>query len=128
MKKTGILHPEISRLIADVGHTDYIVLADKGYPIPKQTNRINVGITDDTPTIPQLLKVIETEMAIDRIIVTKEMTALSPARLQHLQETYPSIKFEEVTHLELKALTKDAAGAIKTGDTCAYGNLIIVSG
>ena len=128
MKKAGILHPEISHLIAKIGHTDYIVLADKGYPVPKQTNRINVGITDDMPTVLQLLTVVESEMCIDRIIVTKEMSSFSPDRLQQLKETYPDIKFEEVTHQELKALTEDAQGVIKTGDTCAYGNVIIVSG
>lgn len=128
MKKTGILHPEIAHLIADLGHTDYIVLADKGYPVPQQTRRINVGITDDIPTIPQLLSVIESEMSFDRIIITEEMQGFSQERYQELKQTYPTIKFEEVTHQDMKALTGEAAGVIKTGDTCAYANMIIVSG
>ncbi|PAV31204.1 D-ribose pyranase [Virgibacillus profundi] len=128
MKKAGILHPEISQLIASMGHTDYVVLADKGYPVPEDKKRINLGITDDLPTVPDLLKVIETELNIERIIVTEEMEAVSLDRLLELKQLYPNILFEKITHLEFKALTKEAQAVIKTGDTCAYANIIIVSG
>lgn len=128
MKKAGILHPEISQLIASMGHTDYVVLADKGYPVPEDRKRINLGIANDLPTVPDLLKVIETELSIERIIVTEEMEAVSRDRLIELKQLYPNVLFEKITHLEFKALTKEAQGVIKTGDTYAYANIMIVSG
>jgi D-ribose pyranase len=36
--------------------------------------------------------------------------------------------FETVSHLELKRLGHGARATIRTGDTCPYANLIIVSG
>ncbi|MCF7905318.1 MAG: D-ribose pyranase, partial [Candidatus Marinimicrobia bacterium] len=34
MKKVGILHPELSKAIAIMGHTDRLVVCDAGLPIP----------------------------------------------------------------------------------------------
>ncbi|ASN04192.1 D-ribose pyranase [Virgibacillus necropolis] len=128
MKKAGILHPEMSHLVASLGHTDYVVLGDKGYPVPDHTKRIDLGITEDLPTVLQVLKVIETEFTIDRMIVTEEMLDISPERYKVLQQSYPNILFEKVTHQEFKELTNHSKGIIKTGDTCPYANMIIVSG
>lgn len=128
MKKGGILHPELSYLVASCGHTDYMVLADKGFPVPRDADRINLGFLDDMPTITEVLNAISKEMKIDRIIVTKEMHDISLERLKELKITYPTIKFEETTHSALKDLSKEACGIVKTGDTCPYANLIVVSG
>jgi D-ribose pyranase len=115
-------------MVASTGHTDYIVLADKGYPVPHGVNRINLGFLDDMPTVVEVLKAISLEMTIDRIIVTNEMYDISSERLQELRDLFPNISFEQVSHIELKELTKTANGVVKTGDTCAYANLIVISG
>ncbi|WP_257348899.1 D-ribose pyranase [Pseudalkalibacillus decolorationis] len=128
MKKVGILHPEVSHLVASLGHTDYVVLADKGFPVPDHTKRINLGITEDLPTILQVLNVIVTELQIDRIIVTEEMLDISPERFKVLHQKYPNILFEKITHQEFKELSSHSKGIIKTGDTCPYANMIVVSG
>lgn len=128
MKKGGILHPELSYMVASMGHTDYLVLADKGFPIPDNVPRINLGLMNDQPTIPIVLRALVLEMLIDRVIITEEMTDVSPARVKQLQQTYPDLMFEKVSHSEFKKLTVGAKGAVKTGDTCSYANLIVVSG
>ena len=35
MKKQGLLHPELCRTITAMGHTDTLVVADAGLPVPK---------------------------------------------------------------------------------------------
>ena len=37
MKKTGLLNQAVSSVIAGLGHTDSIVIADAGLPIPANT-------------------------------------------------------------------------------------------
>lgn len=128
MKKGGITHPELSFLVASVGHTDYIVLADQGYPIPDDVMRINLGFMDDHPTVPDVLTALALEMDIDRLIVTEEMASVSPQRLRILQSKYPDLRIEKISHTEFKQLTNGAKGAVKTADTCPYANLIVVSG
>lgn len=128
MKRGGITHPELSFMVASLGHTDYLVLADKGYPIPDEINRINLGFMNDRPTILEVLQALSLEMNIDRIIMTQEMEDVSPERVKVLQKNYSKLRIEKVSHIEFKQLTTGAKGAIKTGDTCSYGNLIVVSG
>src|SRR5699024_273804 len=114
--------------LASLGHTDYIVIADKGYPVPQHKERINLAITDDLPTVLNVLDAIEKEFMFDRIIVTEEMEDISPERLQTLKQSYPHVIFEKVTHSSFKEMTQQSNGVIKTGDSCPYGNIIIVSG
>lgn len=39
MKKNGILNSEITKVLADLGHTDTIVIADCGLPIPPSVKK-----------------------------------------------------------------------------------------
>ena len=39
MKKTDLINPRHSEVIASLGHTDTLVIADAGLPIPLQTRR-----------------------------------------------------------------------------------------
>lgn len=128
VKRSGILHPELSHMVASLGHTDFLVLADKGFPIPQNIQRINLGLTDDIPTIMQVLKAVHDEMSIDRLIITHEMELVSPKRVEEIRNTYPKLRLDVVSHVEFKDLCKLAQGAVKTADTCPYANVIIVSG
>ena len=35
MLKTGILHPQLARVLAELRHKDTIIIGDAGLPIPK---------------------------------------------------------------------------------------------
>ncbi|GAB4423817.1 MAG: hypothetical protein Fur0044_21830 [Anaerolineae bacterium] len=50
MKKIGILNQPISAVIADLGHLDTLVIADAGLPIPAETERIDLALTQGIPT------------------------------------------------------------------------------
>lgn len=115
-------------MLAHMGHTDYITIADRGFPIPTSQTRVDVSVVDGLPTVPDILSAIDAEFVIDRIIVTEEMKQVSPERFAALESTFPHLRFDTVTHLELKALCADGKGAIRTGDICPYANLIVVSG
>ena len=45
MKKGQLINGQISELIATLGHTDEIVIADAGLPIPITTQRIDLALT-----------------------------------------------------------------------------------
>lgn len=44
MKKHGILNSHISKVLSDLGHTDYIVVADAGLPIPEGVTKIDLAL------------------------------------------------------------------------------------
>jgi D-ribose pyranase len=128
MKKTGILHPGLSHVLASSGHTDYLLITDRGFPVPEEPQRIDLALVDDKPTVLDLLAAIDPEWSIDRILITDEMSLVSPQRVAELEALLPNVPFEIVSHIELKRLGHGAKAAIRTGDTCPYANVIIVSG
>jgi D-ribose pyranase len=128
MKHSGILHPEISRLLASTGHTDYFLISDRGFPVPPEPERIDLALVDDIPSVIDVLRAVHAEFVIDRIVITEEMAHFSPGRVEELRELLGDIPVEAVSHIELKRLGHDAKATIRTGDTTPYANLIVVSG
>lgn len=43
MLKTGILHPQLARVLAELRHKDTIIIGDAGLPIPKGVERVDLG-------------------------------------------------------------------------------------
>ena len=128
MKKGGILHPELSHVLASSGHTDYLLISDRGFPVPEEPKRIDLALVDDKPTVLDVLAAIDAEWSIDRVVITEEMQLVSPERVKELKALFPGVRFEVISHIDLKRLGHGARATIRTGDTCPYANLIIVSG
>ncbi|WP_028545380.1 D-ribose pyranase [Paenibacillus taiwanensis] len=128
MKKGGILHPQLNRVLAEAGHTDYITVSDRGFPIPVHVERIDLALTDNLPTVLDVVRLIHSEFSIDRIIITEEMWNISPKHVEALEMDFPHIKIVTVPHVQLKALSEQSRAVVRTGDTIPYANLILVSG
>jgi D-ribose pyranase len=128
VKKSGILNPALSHLLARTGHTDYFTICDGGFPVPDGPERIDLALVDDIPTVLDVVGAIAEEWKIDRVLITREMEEISPGRVAELRELLGSIPFETVSHLELKHLGATGKATVRTGDTCPYANIIIVSG
>jgi D-ribose pyranase len=128
MKKGGILHPGINRLLAETGHTDLITICDRGFPVPMEVERIDLALVSGIPTVLDVLKAINEEFVIDTVILAEEMAEASPERYRLLLESFPGIRFKTVPHLEFKQIAPESRGVIRTGDETPYANIIIVSG
>lgn len=128
VKRGGILHPALSQLLASTGHTDYFTVCDRGFPVPAGPERIDLALVDDLPTVLDVLRAVHAEFHIDRVLITQEMTDISPDRVEALQDLLPGVRLETISHLDLKRLSTEARATIRTGDTCPYANLIVVSG
>ncbi len=128
MKKSGILHPGLSHVLASSGHTDYLLITDRGFPVPDEPQRIDLALVDDKPTVLDVLAAIDAEWSIDRVVITEEMALVSPQRAAELKAILPDVLVETISHIELKRLGHGAKATIRTGDTCPYANCIIVSG
>jgi D-ribose pyranase len=121
-----LLNPRIAALIRQVHHTQMLLIADRGFPVPALPEVVDISLTADIPTIPQVLAAILPDLPADRIIVAHEQQLASPARWQEHQEG--PLPVESVPHLEFKQLARSAAGGIRTGDAVPYANLILVGG
>ncbi len=125
---SGILHPGLGHLLASTGHTDYLTICDRGFPVPIGPERIDLALVDDLPTVLDVLRAIHAGWTIDRILITDEMIEVSPDRVAALRTLLGEIPLEPVAHLELKRLSRGAHGTVRTGDTTPYANIIVVAG
>jgi D-ribose pyranase len=121
-----LLNPEVAALIRHVNHTQMLLIADRGFPIPAVPKVIDLSLIADVPTIAQVLTAILPDLPLDRLIVATEQKVASPSRWH---EHHTSIhRVETVPHLEFKAMARHAVGCIRTGDSTAYGNVLLVGG
>ena len=130
MKKAGILNSEISRVLSYLGHTDCICIGDCGLPIPDETERIDLALAFGVPTFMQTLEVVAADMKIEKIVLAEEIKEQNPAVLSQIEALFAgqNVEVEFVSHVELKAQTRDCKAVIRTGETTPYANIILQSG
>jgi len=87
MKKIGIMHSEISAVIASLGHNDTLTIVDAGYPIPTSTKRIDLALEPGVPGFLQTLRVVLQELFVERIILAEEIQQFSRAVIRTAEFT-----------------------------------------
>ena len=128
MKKTGIINQPISAVIAGLGHTDTLVIADAGLPIPEGPQRIDLALTQRVPSFLQTLDVILTEMQVEKAIVAEEMLTVSADLYAAIKKRLGDIPIETMSHSAFKKQTSSARAIVRTGEFTPYANIILVSG
>ncbi len=128
MKRRGILHPQLCHLLASTGHVDAITICDRGFPVPRGPERIDLALVDDIPTVLDVLRAINEEYHFGRVIVTQEMEQVSPEHAARVRHLMADAQVEIVPHREFKAMSGQTRGVVRTGDTIPYANVIIISG
>ncbi len=128
MKKTGILNKDISEVVASLGHTDTIVIADAGLPIPVETRRIDLALKANLPPFLDTLEVILQEMQVEEAIVAEEMKKVSPQVYDEVARLLGDMPIAVVPHEAFKERTRTARAIVRTGEFTPYANVILVSG
>ena len=73
MQKIGILNSEIAKVLADMGHTDTIVIGDCGLPVPDGVKKIDLALKLGTPRFLEVVEELAKYMEIEKIHVAAEM-------------------------------------------------------
>lgn len=128
MKKGGILHHELSELIATLGHTDTLVIADAGLPIPPGVKRIDLALSAGIPGFIETLRAVLGDVAVERATIAREMSGRSAQLHGEMLELLGSIPVDEVSHEEFKRLSRNARAVVRTGEFTPYANIILASG
>lgn len=128
MKKNGILNSHISKVLADLGHTDYIVIADVGLPVPDGVPKIDLALTYGVPSFRDVVHVISEDMAIEQITIAEEMVAQNQDTFLYMQEKFDHIPLLKCSHEEFKRYSQHAKVIIRTGESRPYANCILHAG
>lgn len=128
MKRHGILHPELSAIIAAMGHGQVIGLADAGLPIPAQVQRIDLAVVRGVPGWLDVLTALAGDLVVEGYTLATESRAACPEFVTALNVTFPGVEATWVSHEELKQLSGDARAIVRSGSVTAYTNVLLRSG
>lgn len=128
MKKSGILNADLMRVIATMGHTDRLVIADSGLPIPSSVPRIDLALVAGVPTVAQTLQAVLGELQVEAATIADEMRQRSPAMYQAIRQLLGAIPFQQVSHEQFKAMLPNVRAVVRTGEQTPYANVMLHSG
>ncbi|QKS72548.1 D-ribose pyranase [Paenalkalicoccus suaedae] len=129
MKKQGILNRDIAGVLAKMGHTDQLVIADCGLPIPPNVLCIDLSLKQGIPSFLDVLNEITNDMVVEKIILAEEIKTKNVYVHDDLRiKLGTDIKVDYVTHEDFKLQLKHVKAIIRTGETTPYANVILQSG
>ncbi|MGE6630293.1 D-ribose pyranase [Bacillus sp. NPDC077027] len=128
MKKNGILNSHIAKVLADLGHTDTVVIADCGLPIPEGPTKIDLALSIGTPSFQEVTSLLFHEMEVEKVTIATEIKEANEREHAFLKKTFLNQKIEDVDHESFKELTKGAKAIIRTGEATPYANCILHAG
>jgi D-ribose pyranase len=125
MKRNGMLNSHITKVLADLGHTDTIVVADAGLPVPAGVMKIDLSLKEGVPSFLDVVEVLKEEMVVEQVTVAGEIEQNQRVH-EELKNAFPEMEY--ITHESLKSQLKDAKAVIRTGEITPYANCILHAG
>ncbi|ANC03841.1 ribose pyranase [Pseudomonas putida] len=131
MKKTALLNIALSRTIAGLGHGDILVIGDAGLPVPPGVELIDLALTPGIPDFASVLRVVLSEMQVERHVLAEEIFSAAPSGLVEVEEQHALGLLGErqrMSHEAFKALSQQARAVVRTGECKPYSNIALIAG
>jgi D-ribose pyranase len=136
MKKGVLLNSDVSAVVARLGHTDQLTLCDAGLPIPAETQRIDLALTQGVPTFMQVFAAVTQEMQVESAILAEEIVKQNPSLHEVLlaeltalgQRQGNTISVRYISHQAFKAQTEHSRAVIRSGECSPFANVILCAG
>lgn len=129
MRRSGLLHAELNRVIAAMGHTDTLVIADAGLPIPHGVPCIDLALIGGLPSFAQVFDAIWTELAVEAVTFAEEIEPKNPSLMALAKRLIrEGIEVEKISHADFKRRCANAYAVVRTGETAPYANVILHAG
>jgi D-ribose pyranase len=126
LKRVHLLNPRLLALLAGAGHTDLIVIADAGLPIPPGVELIDLSVVPGNPSFLQVFDAVRQQLVYERAILARE-TRDQPL-FSALASRLEGIPVDELTHDDFTQRTQTARGIIRTGECTPYANVALLAG
>lgn len=128
MKKAGILNRQLAGIIAAMGHTDMLVVADAGLPVPAGVVTVDLAVVAGMPPLLTVLDAIAGELQMEALTVADEAIARDRGWGAAVQARFPEATLARVPHETFKQQTAHARAVVRTGECTPYANVILHAG
>src|SRR4051812_44317461 len=114
MRPNRILHPELAKAVATLGHQDILLVTDAGFPIPADAWRIDLGFYAGLPDVLDVLRVLRQEVFVEEVHFAGDILTKNKPLYAALQQIYTGsgADFKLTTHEQLIADTAHRAKVI----------------
>src|SRR5690625_2835763 len=123
-----MLNRDIAAVLAKLGHTDTVMIADCGLPIPEDVLCIDVSIEVGKPSFLTVLKAVTADMEIEGMTLAQEIKDNNQVLNHEVLENYHTAVIQYISHDDLKNRLKEAQAVIRTGEATPYANVILHAG
>jgi len=130
MRTDRVLHPELAKALAELGHGDVVLVTDAGFPIPRGANRIDLGVTAGTVDALEILRILRREIFAEEVHFAPEVKTNYPSLYAQVQDVFTGwgADFVATTHDDLVAeWAPKAKVIIRSGSLTAWANFAIVA-
>lgn len=129
MRETGIVNREICDALSSLGHTDEIIVCDAGFAIPLGVRTIDISLSENKPTVPEVLAELKKHFSVERVVIAEETRDVMPSRFKEMSEAFGAdIPVDVIPHSEMRKRAGQVKAIIRTGDFSGFSNISIVSG
>ncbi|MDN4490690.1 D-ribose pyranase [Demequina sp. SYSU T00068] len=125
MKRSGIINAPLSGALARLGHTDLLVVADAGLPIPAHVPVVDLALVYGEPAFTTVLDALLGEIVVEHAYVSAPSDEWPCGAWVDERLDSPA---ERLPHDDLKALVSECRLAVRTGEDTAYSNVILRCG
>ncbi|PID23564.1 D-ribose pyranase [Sporosarcina sp. P7] len=126
MKKHGMINRDIAAMLAKMGHTDQLTIADCGLPIPEGVPCIDLSYALGKPGFTEVLLELMKDFQAEKVYIASEIKVENPAVFSEIKRLECPI--DELTHDQLKEQSRQSKVIIRTGEATPYANIIVQSG
>ncbi|HAM71121.1 MAG TPA: transport protein RbsD/FucU [Verrucomicrobiales bacterium] len=124
----GIINPHVLDLVSRIRHTNSIVIADAAFPFWPMIETVDLSLVKGVPTVLEVVGALLPNWKCGEVIMAEEFKSHNDAKTRGVfRRACGRIPMHFEPHLEFKKRVPHAIGLIRTGDTTAYGNMILVS-
>lgn len=128
MRRQGILNPQLLAAITVLGHTESLVIADPGLPLPANVPVIDLSLLPGIPSFFEVLDAVLTELVVEQYVVAEEVKTVSPQVYQDIAARLPGLKSNTCPHEEFKQRLANVKCIVRTGETTPFANIILIGG
>jgi D-ribose pyranose/furanose isomerase RbsD len=130
MRAGRIIHPELAQAVAELGHSQFFMVVDAGFPIPAETQRIDLGFYEGMPDLLDILRVLRQEVFVEEVHFAGDILTRNKPLYAALQEIYTGAgaTFHLTTHEALvNEMAYKARFIVRSGSFNPWGNIALMA-
>lgn len=124
MLKNGIRNGELAKILTQMGEGEIIAISGCRFALPEGIPIIDLALTDNVPTMEQVLCVISENFSVSEITRAEEMDLEIKNQVENL---FSNVRYNDLTYRQIQVLVRSAKAIVRTGDMAFSGVFVLKS-